>query len=198
MQDHLLLIVKSGVYTVRFGDQEYTMRSNEMMFIHKSMGVEYEKAGEPDSEYILDYMMFFLNEKIVDEFLKFAGLNPLYPVNDVVPITVFPINDRIGSYIESLKPYFENPDDVKEGLVRVKLMELLFHIADSNDRLLHQMMQPISKDRGSITKIMEENFMNPVSLNDLAYLSGRSLAAFKGIFKQYTTPPRSNGFAIEG
>ncbi|MFD1903053.1 AraC family ligand binding domain-containing protein [Paenibacillus rhizoplanae] len=59
LQDHLLLIVKSGVYTVRFSDQEYTMRSNEMMFIHKSMGVEYEKAGEPDSDYILDYMMFF-------------------------------------------------------------------------------------------------------------------------------------------
>nr|WP_233183301.1 hypothetical protein [Paenibacillus sonchi] len=83
-------------------------------------------------------------------------------MNDVVPITVFPINDRIGSYIETLKPYFENPEEVKEGLVRVKLMELLFHITDSNDRLLHQMMQPISKDRGSIAKIMEENFLNPV------------------------------------
>ncbi|PQP87266.1 AraC family transcriptional regulator [Paenibacillus sp. AR247] len=161
-----------------------------MMFIHKSMGVEYEKAGEPDSDYILDYTMFFLNEKIVDEFLKFAGLQPIYLVNDVVPITVFPINDRIGSYIESLKPYFENPDEVKEGLVRVKLMELLFHIADSNDRLLQQMMQPISKERGSIAKIMEENFMNPVSLNDLAYLSGRSLAAFKRDFQAiYNTSP---------
>lgn len=190
LQDHLLLFIKSGVYTVRFGDQEYTMRSNEMMFIPKSIGVEYEKAGEPGSDYILDYTMFFLNEKIVDEFLTFAGLKPIYLVNDVVPITVFPINDRIGSYIESLKPYFENPAEVKEGLVRVKLMELLFHIADSNDRLLHQMMQPISKDRGSIAKIMEENFLNPVSLNDLAYLSGRSLATFKRDFQAiYNTPP---------
>ncbi|UJF33411.1 helix-turn-helix domain-containing protein [Paenibacillus hexagrammi] len=190
LQDHLLLIVKSGVYTVRFGNQEYTMRSNEMMFIHKSIGVQYEKAGEPDSDYILDYMMFFLNEKVVNEFLRFAGLKPMYLVNDVVPITVFPINDRIGSYIESLKPYFENPDEVKEGLVRVKLMELLFHIADSNDRFLHQMMQPISKDRDSIAKIMEENFLNPVSLNDLAYLSGRSLATFKRDFQAiYHTSP---------
>ncbi|WP_343069201.1 AraC family transcriptional regulator [Cohnella thailandensis] len=190
LQDHLLLFIKSGVYTVRFGDQQYTMRSNEMMFIHKSIGVEYEKAGEPDSDYILDYMMFFLNEKIVEEFLKFAGLKPIYPVNDVVPVTVFPINARIGSYIESLKPYFENPDEVKDGLVRVKLMELLFHLADSNDRLLHQMMQPMSKDRGSIAMIMEENFLNPVSLNDLAYLSGRSLATFKRDFQAiYNTPP---------
>lgn len=190
LKDHLLLIVQSGVYTVRFGDQEYTMRSNEMMFIHKSIGVEYEKSGEPDSGYILDYMMFFLNEKILDEFLKFAGLKPIYPVNDVVPVTVFPINDRIGSYIESLKPYFEKPDEVKEGLVRVKLMELLFHMADSNERFLFQLMQPISKDKGSIAKVMEENIMNPVSLNDLAYLSGRSLATFKRDFQAiYNTSP---------
>ncbi|MFD1903052.1 helix-turn-helix domain-containing protein [Paenibacillus rhizoplanae] len=37
---------------------------------------------------------------------------------------------------------------------------------------------------------MEENFMNPVSLNDLAYLSGRSLAAFKRDFQAiYNTSP---------
>jgi AraC family transcriptional regulator, exoenzyme S synthesis regulatory protein ExsA len=190
LKDHLLLIVKSGVYTVRFSDQEYTVRSNEMLFLHKSIGIEFEKSGEPDSDYILDYMMFFLNEKILDEFLKFAGLKPIYPVNDVVPVTVFPINNRIGSYIESLKPYFEKPDEVKEGLVRVKLMELLFHMADSNERFLHQLMQPISKDKGSIAKVMEENFMNPVSLNDLAYLSGRSLATFKRDFQAiYNTSP---------
>lgn len=190
LKDHLLLIVKSGVYTVRFGEQEYTMRSNEMMFLHKSIGIEYEKSGEPGSDYILDYMMFFLNDKILDEFLKFAGLKPIYPVNDVVPVTVFPINDHIGSYIESLKPYFEKPGEVKEGLVRVKLMELLFHMADSNERFLYQLMQPISKDRGSIAKVMEENFMNPVSLNDLAYLSSRSLATFKRDFQAiYNTSP---------
>jgi AraC family transcriptional regulator, exoenzyme S synthesis regulatory protein ExsA len=190
LKDHLLLIVKSGVYTVRFSDQEYTVRSNEMLFLHKSIGIEFEKSGEPDSDYILDYMMFFLNEKILDEFLKFAGLKPISPVNDGVPVTVFPINNRIGSYIESLKPYFEKPDEVKEGLVRVKLMELLFHMADSNERFLHQLMQPISKDKGSIAKVMEENFMNPVSLNDLAYLSGRSLATFKRDFQAiYNTSP---------
>jgi AraC-like DNA-binding protein len=135
-------------------------------------------------------MMFFLNEMILDEFLKFAGIKPIYPVNDVVPVTVFPINDRIGSYIESLKPYFNKPDEVREGLVRVKLMELLFHVADSNERFIYQLMQPISKDRSSIAKVMEENFMNPVSLNDLAYLSGRSLATFKRDFHAiYNTSP---------
>lgn len=190
LKDHLLLIVKSGVYNLRVSNQEFTVRSNEMLFLHKSIGIEYVKSGEPDSDYILNYMMFFLNEKILDEFLKFAGLKPIYPMDDVVPVTVFPINNRIGDYIESLKPYLEKPDEIKEGLVRVKLMELLFHMADSNERFLYQLMQPISKEKGNIPKVMEENFMNPVSLNDLAYLSGRSLATFKRDFQAiYHTSP---------
>jgi AraC family transcriptional regulator, exoenzyme S synthesis regulatory protein ExsA len=37
---------------------------------------------------------------------------------------------------------------------------------------------------------VEENTFNPVSLNDLAYLSGRSLSTFKREFKDvYNTPP---------
>ncbi|WP_460326150.1 helix-turn-helix domain-containing protein [Paenibacillus sp. YSY-4.3] len=188
LKDHLLLFVKSGIYTVRFGERKYTVRSNEMLFLHKSIGIEYEKLGEPDSGYILDYTMFFLNEKTVNEFLNFAGIKAIYPVNEIVPVMVYPINNRIESYIESLKPYFD--DEVKEGLVRVKLMELLFHMADSNERFLYQLMQPISKDRSSIAKVMEENFMNPVSLDDLAYLSGRSLATFKRDFQAiYNTSP---------
>jgi len=190
LKDHLLLIVRSGVYTLRFGERTYTVRSNELMFIHKSIAVEFDKKGDPDYDYAIDYMMVFLNDKIVDEFFEFAAIKPIYPVDDMIPVTVFPTNERIKSYIESLRPYIQNPKDVNEGLIRVKLMELLFHVADSNERFLYQLMQPINKDRGSIAKIMEENITNPVSLNDLAFLSGRSLATFKRDFQAiYHTSP---------
>lgn len=191
LKDHLLLLVHSGVYTVRFGEQKYTVRSNEMIFLHKSIGIDFEKSGDPNSDYNLQYMMFFLKDEIVDEFIKFARIKPIYPVIDVVPVTIFPINDYIGSYIESLKPYFYKDDNkLNEGLVRVKLMELLFHVSDSHERFIYQLMQPISKDKGNITEIMEENITNPVSLNDLAYLYGRSLATFKRDFQAiYNTSP---------
>ncbi|MEK3850285.1 AraC family transcriptional regulator [Paenibacillus sp. FSL R7-0340] len=191
LKEHLLLFVKSGIYTVRFRDQEYIVRSNEMVFINKSMLVEYEKSGEPGSEYMLDYMMFFLNEKLVEEFVQFAGLKPIYPVNGEVPVSIIKVNDLTLSYIESLKPYFDNPDDVRDALVRIKLMELLFHLVDSNDHFQYQLLQLSNHDRNSsIDKIMEENFTNPVSLNDLAYLSGRSLSTFKREFQAiYHTSP---------
>ncbi|MCL6605015.1 MAG: AraC family transcriptional regulator [Paenibacillus sp.] len=190
LKDHLLLYVKSGIYKVNFRDREYTVRSNEMVFIHKSILIEYDKSGESDSEYTLDYMMFFLNEKLLEEFVQFAGVKPIYPVRDVVPVSIIPINDLTRTYFESLQPYFDRPSKVSDGLVKIKLMELLFHLADSNERFLYQLLQPGSTDNNSIVRIMEENFTNPVSLQDLAYLSGRSLSTFKREFQTtYNTSP---------
>lgn len=190
LKEHLLLYVKSGSYTVRFRDQKYTVRSNEMVFLHKSIVIEYEKSGEQGSEYLLDYMMFFLNEKTLEDFVKFAELKPIYPVSDMIPVSIIPVNNLITAYIESLKPYFDKPEHINDGLVRVKLMELLFHISDSNERFLYQLLQPGNNDSNGIGKIMEENFTNPVSLHDLAYLSGRSLSTFKRDFQAtYDTSP---------
>ena len=190
LKDHLLLYVKSGIYKVRFRDREYTVRSNEMVFIHKSTLIEYDKSGEPGSEFMLDYMMFFLNEKLLEEFVQFAGVDPVYPVSDVVPVSVIPINDLTRTYFESLQPYFDKSDQVSDGLIKIKLMELLFHLADSNEPFLYQLLQPGSNDNNSISRIMEENFTNPVSLHDLAYLSGKSLSTFKREFQAtYHTSP---------
>ncbi|WP_315792371.1 AraC family transcriptional regulator [Paenibacillus sp. BIC5C1] len=190
LKDNLLLYVKSGIYKVCFRDREYTVQSNEMVFIHKSTLIEYDKSGEPGSEYMLDYMMFFLNEKLLEEFVQFAGVKPVYPVSDVVPVSIIPINDLARTYFESLQLYFDKPDQVSDGLVKIKLMELLFHLTNSNERFLYQLLQPGKNDNNSINRIMEENFTNPVHLQDLAYLSGKSLSTFKREFQAtYHTSP---------
>lgn len=190
LKDHLLLFVKSGKYKVRFRDQEYTVRSNEMVFLHKSIAIEYEKSGDSGSEYTLDYMMFFIKEKLLEEFVQFAGMKSIYPVNDVVPVSILPVNELTRTYFESLQPYFVTTGEISEGLVKVKLMELLFHLTSLNERFLYQLLQTGVRDNHRIEKIMEDNFANPVSLQDLAYLSGRSLSTFKREFQAiYHTSP---------
>ncbi|SEK65079.1 AraC family transcriptional regulator [Paenibacillus sp. OK003] len=190
LKDHMLLFVISGMYTVRFMDQEYTVRSNEMVFLHKSIRIDYIKSGEQGSEFILDYMMFFLNENMLAEFIQFSGFKPTDTVNEIVPVSIIPVNELTRSYIASLKPYFENPDEVQDGLIRLKFMELLFHLAQANDHFLHQLLQPNHDKNSNIGKIMEENITNPISISDLAYLSGKSLSTFKRDFQAlYHTSP---------
>lgn len=190
LKDHMLLFVISGVYSVRFKDQEYTVRSNEMVFLHQSIRIDYIKSGEPGSEFMLDYMMFFLNENMLAEFVQFSGFKPTDTVNEIVPVFIIPVNELTHSYIESLKPYFKNPDEVQDGLIRLKFMELLFHLAQDNDRFLHQLLQPNHDKNSDFGNIIEENITNPISISDLAYLSGRSLSTFKRDFQAlYHTSP---------
>lgn len=189
LEDHLLLFVIKGKYTVRYGNQSYTVKKNEMVLLQKSIAVEYEKSGEKDEEYLLDYMMFFLREDLINEFVKMADLKPSYPAA-LVAVSVKSVNDRFISYIESLKPYFQQPDEISSGLIKIKLLELLFDVADTDENFYFQFLQLKRKERKSITEVIEENIFNPVSLNDLAYLSGRSLSAFKREFKEiYNTSP---------
>lgn len=189
LEDHLLLFVLKGKYTVRYGNQSYTVKKNEMVLLQKSITVEFEKSGEKDEEYLLDYMMFFLKEDLINEFVKMADLKPSYPVA-LDAVLVKSVNDRLISYIESLKPYFTQPDEISSGLIKIKLLELLFDVADTDENFYFQFLQLKRKERKSIIEVIEENIFNPVSLNDLAYLSGRSLSTFKREFKEiYNTSP---------
>ena len=50
-----------------------------------------------------------------------------------------------------------------------------------------QLRQPVKTD---IHRVVEENYTSPISLNELAYLSGRSLSSFKREFRDiYGEPP---------
>lgn len=181
LQDHVILSVQEGIYKVRFGNQEYIVRKNEMVLIQKAIVIEYEKCGDSDSG-LLDYMMFFLNDELLNEFIKMSNLKHSYPA-PLVPVTVYPVNDRLQSYIASLKPYFKEPEKIGDELVKLKLLELLFDILDADEKLLYQLLQLKQKEPSSIVEVIEKNLMNPVSLNDLAYLSGRSLSTFKREFQ---------------
>lgn len=188
LQDHVLLFVLEGTYIVRFGKKEYKVRKNEMVLLQKAIVIEYEKFGESDSEYTLDYMMFFLKDELLNDFLNMSNIKYSYP-SELVPVTVHSSNERLQSYITSLKPYFKESEKIEDELIKLKLFELLFNIVNADEKLLYQFLQLKRREPSSIVKVIEENLMNPVSLNDLAYLSGRSLSTFKREFQAIYNEP---------
>ncbi|MCR2805449.1 AraC family transcriptional regulator [Paenibacillus soyae] len=190
LENHMLLFVIKGTYTVRFGSSVHTAHKHEMVLIHKSIVIQYEKSGEPNSDYTLNYMMFLLQDELIDEFMKLADYTPTSITPTTDPISVHKMDGRLSSYLQSLKPYFEEPERITDGLVKVKLLELLFGLADRNDIFLFELSRIRRQERKKIQDVIEANLTNPVTLNDLAYLSGRSLSSFKRDFKAiYNTSP---------
>ncbi|WP_165755684.1 hypothetical protein [Ruminiclostridium hungatei] len=93
-----------------------------------------------------------------------------------VPVSVKPVNERLIKYVDSLEPYFKEPEKVDGNLIKIRLLEFLYDLAATDENLMQQLMQLKHQVRSDIPQIVEENILNPVSLNDLAYLSGRSLS----------------------
>lgn len=189
LEDHLLLFVLSGTYTVYYGNDSYTVHKNEMVLLKKSIVIQYQKSGEPDSEDKLDYMLFFLKDELLKEFIKMSNIKFVQPKVQV-PISVKLVSEFMIKYLESLKLYFRKPDKVEDDLIKIKLLELLFDLAYEDNDIMDQLMQLKQQVHSNITEVVEENVMNPVSINDLAYLSGRSLSSFKRDFQAvYNIPP---------
>ncbi|MEK8132059.1 AraC family transcriptional regulator [Paenibacillus filicis] len=188
LQEHVLLFVLEGVYIVKNGEEEHTVRKNEMVLLQKATVVEYEKYGEENSEHILEYMMFFLQDELLHEFVKMSQFSSVER-NESIPASVIPVNERLLSYLASLKPYFKVSEGIQDELLKLKMLELLFNILDADPVLMQQILKLKQLRPTSIVEVVEQNILNPVSLQDLAYLSGKSLSAFKREFRKIYNEP---------
>lgn len=182
LEDHLLLFVQHGIYSISYGGEIYTVHQNEMVLLKKAISIQYQKTEDPGDPCLLEYKMFFLKDDLLREFFKMADIKAKNP-QLMVPVSVRPVNERLIKYVESLEPYFNEPEKVDGNLIKIKLLELLYDLAATDENLMQQLMQLKQQVRGDIPKIVEENIQNPVSLEDLAYLSGRSLSSFKRDFQ---------------
>ncbi|OBZ08794.1 AraC family transcriptional regulator [Bacillus sp. FJAT-27264] len=189
LEDHMLLFVQRGVYTINYGGKIYNVRKNEMILLKKAIVVQYLKTGDPEGDGMMEYRMFFLKDDLLREFAKMANVKPQKPAVSTA-VSVKPVNERLLKYVDSLNPYFSEPENIDENLIKIKLLELLFDLAAADQDLMLQLLQLKQQVRSDIPKIVEDNILNPVSVNDLAYLSGRSLSSFKRDFQSiYSMPP---------
>jgi AraC-like DNA-binding protein len=112
----------------------------------------------------------------------------MYP--DETEIIVDTVNTNLQKYIDSLAVYFDGTLKVSNHLIRVKLLELLFTLAATNEKVLDLLLDLRKKFTADITGLIEENLTNSLSINQLAVMAGRSLSSFRRDFLSiYNMPP---------
>ncbi len=181
LEDHMLMYVNKGINTMIHGKTKYAVRAGEMILLKKSTLVEYEKAGDPEQDNLYDSMMFFLRDEFLLDFLKLKQIEP-GPSPEPARMIVKPVNDRLQTFFESIKPYFNEPGGIDPALMKLKMLELFFDITATDQNFMLQILQLKQPFRADLSDVMERNFASPVTLEQLAYLSGRSLSSFKRDF----------------
>ena len=95
-------------------------------------------------------------------------------------------NKLIKSYVDSLTPYFENPEFAKEEVLALKLQELIYIICDfGNNPLASQIIGTLhTQDQLNFDEIISANLYSGLSISELAHLTIRSESTFKRDFKK--------------
>jgi AraC-like DNA-binding protein len=190
LEEHMLLYVLQGQNIMTHGKIAYTIKQNEMLLLKKATLVEYDKTIDPaggSSTY--ESMLFFLKDEFLQDFIRLANIKDTSSAEEV-KVSVKSVKPRMQKFFESLIPYFDEPENIDEGLIRIKMLELLYDIASADKNLLQQLLQMKQPVKSDLVEIMEANFAKPVNIEELAYLSGRSLASFKREFnRMYNMPP---------
>ncbi len=189
LEDHLLLFVLEGTNTLTYGRQTYVVSKNEMILMKKATSVGYQKTGNPDNDNIYDSLMFCLKDELLKEFLSMTDVK-IPRMEGETKTTVIPLTECLIAFADSLRPYFCDPSSVNPGLLRLKIMELLFNVSECSRTMFRQILQLRQPVRADIRQVVEQNYASPITLPELAYLSGRSLSSFKRDFQSiYNMPP---------
>lgn len=180
LEQHLLYVVLGGEVKLTCGKQTCIVRKNEMVLLRRAHSVSYEKKGSPETG-LFESQLFAINDELLKDFLTSQQVS-VPPMTEELSAQVSPMSDRLVAYCWSLAPYFNDPSQINSGLLRLKVMELLFNVMDCSKNIFRQMLQLRQPVKADVHRVVEENYTSPVSLEELAYLSGRSLSSFKRDF----------------
>jgi AraC family transcriptional regulator, exoenzyme S synthesis regulatory protein ExsA len=128
--DHFLLLVERGCFGLAFGGKVHFIKKGEMVLVSRGVYIEYWNATSQSHQPLI-YKAFHLKENILREFsilskMEFDTEDPLPPV------TIGEVNEYLVKYLDSLEIYFNERKDIAGGLVKLKLLELLFNLCHKN------------------------------------------------------------------
>lgn len=185
--EHVLLYLYSGEQIIEDRNKKITIRAGECAFVRRNHRLLMYKNSKGDELYKGISLTF--NRSVLREFYSRMNKAEIPKKVSIPEENVFKIETKadINSLFQSLTPYFD--DDVKptEGVAKLKLQEGIYALLNTSDiyfPILFDFTEPWKMD---ILEFLNENFMDELSMEQIAAYTGRSLATFKRDFKKISS-----------
>ncbi len=174
--DHVFFYVSTGTLLCYDGTKTYAIRAGEYCLARKGHLARYttDKAKEFDLIYVCfeeDFIQNFQN--------KHRLTTAAFRSND----TFIKLNttELIPEFIRSIKPYYQQ-GKIDDAFADVKQEELLIILLQNQPELAGVFFDYAVPGKLNLAEFMNRNYQFNVSLSRFAYLTGRSLSAFKRDF----------------
>lgn len=187
IDEHYFMYVIKGIVVLYDGSQYLEMRSGQSCIARKNRLGRYYKTKENNE---LEKVVLSLNEDFLKRFqekhktpiTKFESTDTCIPVSN---------NELLTNYISSLLPYYDH-GQISEPFSDVKREELLLILLKVQPELNGLLFDYGIPAKINLEEFMSRNYTFNVSIDRFAFLTGRSISAFKRDFKQIfnETPSR--------
>ncbi|WP_158798808.1 AraC family transcriptional regulator [Pedobacter sp. L105] len=176
--EHLFFYMVNGTMSGYYGGKDYTLRTAEYGIVRKN---RLSRLNQGKDNHKAEKIIFVFDESFLRKFQekhKFVSS----PFKSDESFLGLPENNLIPHFIQSLLPYYNHRGEMDNAFFDVKREELLLILLQ-----LQPELSGVFFDYGIPAKIDLEEFMNRnyrfnVGIERFAYLTGRSLSAFKRDF----------------
>ena len=183
---HVFFFVSKGTLNCYDGNRNYTFQTGEYCLLRKNRLARY--SGEKGKEFEVVFICF------EDEFIKkFQEKHQAEATKFNLSDTFVKISEDIliPEFVRSLRPYYHQ-GKIDEAFADIKYEELLIILLQNQPELGGIFFNYGKPERLNLEEFMNRNYQFNVSIGQFAYLTGRSLSAFKRDFKEIfnETPSR--------
>jgi len=187
--EHTLIFVLNGHKLLHIEDQTHTAEAGSLVLMKR--GIYAMSEFVPDG---LNYeaLLLFFNDEFVKKFLHNYHLTTVQAAETPAHLVV-PSNELLDGFKTQFMGYFGRTVAGLENILQLKLQELLLLLlAGSHKKQVLNFLQSITFGQPlDIDYIVRKHLFQPLTLEELAKLSGRSLASFKRDFQQqYQSSPK--------
>ncbi len=178
--NHTFMYLVAGSMTVYDGSKVYNLKAGDYGIGKRNHLARYTK--QPNNG---DFRKIYITFE--QEFLKEFNQSYNYIAENTEPTdTIIRLdkNKLIDNFVQSLMPYFNENGIIDGEFLNVKRNELLLVLLKTNPNLANIFFNFGAPEKIDLEAFMTRNYKFNVSIEKFAYLTGRSLSAFKRDFKK--------------
>lgn len=182
--EHVLVYLYSGEQVIEDRDKTIKLKAGECAFVRRDHRLKMYKNGIGENLY-KGISLTFKRSILRDFYSKMnkAEIPRNIEISDTNVLKIKP-DAAITSLFLSLTPYFDSNVKPTGSITELKLLEGIYALLNTNEQfypILFDFAEPWKVD---ILEFLNDNYMDDLSMEQIALFTGRSLATFKRDFKK--------------
>ncbi|RYU95628.1 helix-turn-helix transcriptional regulator [Emticicia agri] len=181
-EEHAIVYVLEGEKKFISPTQDIHVQKGQILFFQRGC---YSMNESIDTNY--RSLVFFFPESLLKEFVA-QNLSLFEDSNEGAfeQILSLESTENFDKFVDSLIPFFSARTNLMNQFLKLKFTELMLHLLelDRSNQFKRTLFKIYQGQKIDLGYLLETYYLKPLSIEELARISGRSLSVFKRDFEQ--------------